>query len=459
MLREFTDRWAALVPEGKRVLLAVSGGVDSMCLLQLCIDAGLKDRITAVHCNFHLRGSESDGDWAFVRSFCEREGVQLRHRDFDTPGFSASRHISIEMAARELRYSYFAELCREEGFWATAVAHNANDNAETLILNLLRGTGLKGICGMADQTEVLGGKVIRPLLGFSRAQIEEYARGEGIVWREDSTNSDCSYSRNRVRGRIFPEMARINPSFLATLQADMRHFAQAAAAAQEYWAEARKRIELAPGQVCIEALRGEKLREYLLWRFVEPAGLSEDALASLSRLLFDETEGKTLSGKVFHGSRGRIETAPGRLLMLCGASACGTAAPELTVSELIVNGPGVCVILGRRLEIRVEDYAAGMERAGKGQMVADAAKLKFPLRLRGWREGDWMRPFGMCGRRKKLSDIFTGLGYSASQKAGAIAVELEGSHVALVTGYRIDDALRVDAATEKVLIFKVILEK
>ncbi len=449
MLREFTDRWHSLVPGGKRILLAVSGGVDSMCLLRLCIDAGLKENIAAVHCNFHLRGSESEGDEAFVRSFCGSEGIDLHHRDFDTLGRSASRHISVEMAARELRYSYFAQICREEGLWATAVAHNANDNAETLILNLLRGTGLKGICGMAEETEVLGGKVIRPLLGFSRARIEEYARGRGLLWREDSTNIDCSYSRNRVRGRIFPEMAQINPSFLSTLQSDMRHFAQAAGAADEYWAEARRRIELAPGEVGIEALRREKLREYLLWRFVEPAGLSEDALASLSRLLFSESEGRTLSGKLFYGSRGSVSTAPGRLLLLCEASTC-----EDPLSEMTVSSPGVYGILGQRIEIRTEDYVPGMERAG-GQLVADAAKLTFPLRVRSWRSGDWIRPFGMGGRRKKLSDIFTELGCSIPQKARAIAVELEGSHVALLMGYRIDDALRVDSSTEKVLVFRL----
>ena len=447
MLREFTDKWHSLVPEGERVLLAVSGGADSLCLLQLCLDAGLRESIAVAHCNFHLRGDESDADAAFVERFCADRGVKFHHSDFDTLGRSASNGISVEMAARELRYGYFADLCKAEGYYATAVAHNSNDNAETLILNLLRGTGLRGICGMAEDGEVLGGRVVRPLLGFSRAQIEEYVRSAGLVWREDCTNADCAYSRNRVRNRIFPEMAQVNPSFLATLNADMQHFAQAAAAADEYWAEARQRIEIAPCEVSVEALRAEKHREYLLWRFVEPAGLSADGIASLSRLVFSDSEGKTLSGKQFEGSNARVLTAPGRLVLSQGTFAGADSA--------VASGPGVYELLGKRVEIRLKDYVPGMERIGR-QLVADAAKISFPLRLRSWQSGDWICPFGMGGRRKKLSDVFTELGYSASQKACAVVVELDGSHAALVSGYRIDDALRVDSSTAKVLVFKVL---
>ena len=447
MLREFTDKWCRLVPEGEKILLAVSGGADSLCLLQLCLDAGLRENIAVAHCNFHLRSSESDGDEAFVERFCAERDVKFHHCDFDTLGRSASNGESIEMAARELRYGYFAGLCASEGYYATAVAHNSNDDAETLMLNLLRGTGLKGVCGMAEDGEVLGGRVIRPLLGFSRAQIEEYVRGKGLVWREDRTNADCAYSRNRIRNRIFPEMARINPSFLSTLRSDMQHFAQAAGVLDEYWTKSGKRIEIAPGEVSIEALRAESQREYLLWRFTEPAGLSEGVLDSLSRLLFSEDEGKTLSGKVFEGSNARVMTARGRLV-LSYDSPGGS-------SEIIADGPGEYELSGKRVEIRLEDYVPGMERIG-GQMVADAAKLSFPLRLRGWRSGDWICPFGMGGRRKKLSDVFTELGYSASQKSLAVVVELDGSHAALVSGYRIDEALRVSSSTTKVLVFRIL---
>lgn len=183
------------------------------------------------HCNFRLRGEESDGDEAFVRRWAARYGIRCHVRRFDTAAYAAGEGISIEMAARTLRYRWFGQLCREQGYEAVAVAHNANDNAETLVLNLLRGTGLKGILGMQERgflpVEEYGDiPLLRPLLKTEREEIAAFMEAEGIPFREDSTNAECHYKRNKVRNLVFPVFREINPSFVRVLNRDMERFAE-----------------------------------------------------------------------------------------------------------------------------------------------------------------------------------------------------------------------------------------
>ena len=254
------------------------------------------------HCNFGLRGEESDGDEAFVRSWCEKQGKLLHVRRFDTAGYASERGISIEMAARELRYGWFASLCAEYGYDELHVAHNANDNAETLILNLLRGTGSRGLRGMSASREFTEGvKIIRPLLGTTRAEIVDWMNGHGCTWREDSTNAESEYKRNRIRNDIFPLFEKINPSFLQTLGRDMEHFAQVDDIAEDYYRDAlREILTSVPDAVfpslSIPALLKLKHWEYVLWRVLEPYGLSKETFEKLLQLL---QSGRTISGKVF----------------------------------------------------------------------------------------------------------------------------------------------------------------
>ena len=181
-----------------RILLAVSGGIDSMYMLNRASELFPGASFAVANCNFSLRGEEADLDSQFVVNWCSEHGLQCFTRKFDTTEYAVRKGISIEMAARELRYAWFSELCSEEGFDAVAVAHNANDNAETLILNLLRGTGTKGIRGMS------GSRILRPLLGISREEIRRWMEGHGCSWREDSTNRDTAIARNKVRHVILP---------------------------------------------------------------------------------------------------------------------------------------------------------------------------------------------------------------------------------------------------------------
>ena len=285
----------------QRILLAVSGGIDSMYLANRAPDLFPGARFAVAHCNFALRGAESDGDEAFVRDWCAGRGLECFVRRFDTAGYAAAHGVSIEMAAREQRYAWFAELCREGGFEAVAVAHNADDNAETLILNLLRGTGTRGLRGMGDRDGI-----VRPLLDTTRAEIREWMDAHGCAWREDSTNADSTPKRNRIRNEVFPVFARINPSFIRTLGDDMERIARVDDIADAWFRSVRDGLTTEDGAVRIPAVLALEHWEYALWRLLEGAGLSGPTFGKLVALLRrykDEPRGTvTIGGKTFEGN-------------------------------------------------------------------------------------------------------------------------------------------------------------
>ena len=207
MLQEFQQyiNRCSLIAEGDKLVLALSGGIDSMVLADLLLKA--KVEFVAAHCNFHLRGHESDGDDWFVRKFAENRGIQCFVKHFETEKYAAKHGISIEMAARDLRYAWFEQLRQQLGYDKIAVAHHADDQAETFFINLLRGAGLNGLKGMKPQN----GVIIRPLLWASREQIRKYAVENHIVWREDHTNVESVYLRNRIRNQLLPVFDELQP--------------------------------------------------------------------------------------------------------------------------------------------------------------------------------------------------------------------------------------------------------
>ncbi len=477
-----------------KVLLAVSGGIDSMCMADMLCRAGGEYAIA--HCNFHLRGAESDADAEFVEKWAETHGVPFFRADFDTAAYASEHGISIEMAARELRYAWFARVAAQEGFDAVAVAHNANDNAETLILNLLRGTGLRGIRGMASDSSLPrehgpgncpapqdpphceqwvppsyvaeGGinfqdhapsgmvRLIRPLLGMTRAEIEAYAREHGVEYRVDSTNAENDAQRNRIRNEVFPEFAEINPSFVRTLNADMRHFAQADAIVDDYFRRAKVEILSEDGTISVDKLLGFKHWEYLFFRLAEPCGFSEKTLESMVALLYERAEGFpcTFAGKRFYSPTHVLETSSS------GMAIRPRDEKADSDSSVTVFGPGEYHFKGRTVSIGfIEPESLKQD---EGVLICDASALPFPFMLRGWQAGDWMRPFGMGGRAKKLSDIFTDRKMSLSDKESAIIVysasldDTGDGRVAAVVGLRMDEALRVREGSAKVLRISVL---
>lgn len=319
MIQKSFDRTiVGLVPEKETALLAVSGGIDSICLASLFLNSSAGRRFAVAHCNFHLRGEDSDSDEALVADWCGRNGVRYHKADFDTEQYASAHSVSIEMAARELRYDWFASLCKDNRYYGVAVAHNANDNAETLILNLLRGTGLRGITGMQVETvvpvtrdELSGVRLLRPMLSFSREQIEEYVAANSLEYHDDRTNAETVYKRNRIRHLVFPVFESLNPSFLTTFAREMNAFSEVQEIADDYFNSVRE-------SVCEPAGKDELLRvnavrlchlkhyKYVLYRLLEVYGFRDRLLEPVVRLL---ESGKTFSGKIFEAPGYELITA------------------------------------------------------------------------------------------------------------------------------------------------------
>lgn len=341
MIQKSFDRTiVGLVPEKETALLAVSGGIDSICLASLFLNSSAGRRFAVAHCNFHLRGEDSDSDEALVAAWCGRNGVRYHKADFDTEQYASSHNVSIEMAARELRYDWFASLCKDNGYYGVAVAHNANDNAETLILNLLRGTGLRGITGMQVETlvpvtrdELLGVRLLRPMLSFSRKQIEEYVAANSLEYHDDRTNAETVYKRNRIRHLVFPVFESLNPSFLTTFAREMNAFSEVQEIADDYYISVRDGVCEPAGKdelLRVNAVRLCHLKhyKYVLYRLLEAYGFRDRLLEPVVRLL---ESGKTFSGKVFEAPGYELITA-GECLIVRKAARVVSDSPA--VSEL-----------------------------------------------------------------------------------------------------------------------------
>lgn len=425
-----------------KILLAVSGGIDSMYMAEKAPELFPGASFAVAHCNFGLRGEESDGDEAFVRDWCSRKGFECIVKRFPTAEYAAEKGISIEMSARELRYAWFDSLCDERGFDRVAIAHNANDNAETLILNLLRGTGTRGMRGMGDH-----GRIVRPLLETSREQIEAWMLEHGLTWREDSSNASVGYKRNRIRHEVFPAFAQINPSFLKTIASGMKHFAQVDDIADEYFRSVVPEVVDHPGEgdaILLKPLKKLSHWQYVLFRLLEGYGLDEATFDSLVDLL---ESGRQIAGKTFEAPAWKIVASSDRLLPLPREA----ASPKGT---LTINSPGTYSFMGRNIRIDIYPRPEGMPlKRPSGELVADGSLLHLPLLLRPWEAGDRIRPLGLKGS-KKLSDLFVDLKWTLPQKENAIvavAPDAPEGHVAALLCERIDDAFRVTDSTKTIL--------
>ena len=442
-------------------LLAVSGGVDSMCLADLWVRAFGADSCALAHCNFNLRGEDSDADEALVTAWAGEHGVRIHKVFFETVQYASQNGVSIEMAARELRYRWFGDLCREHGYCAVAVAHHADDNAETLVLNMVRGAGLKGLTGMKsiaplpclsrhceERSDVA---ILRPLLTFTRKQIEGHVFAWKVPYREDKTNSSVEYRRNSVRHEVFPLFERMNPSYVRTLNREMAYLKDASDIVDQWCRSQLPHVivnQEAPSlTLSTNALLAIPQWRYLLYYILEPYGFNSAVLESLEALLLSD---RTVSGKRFE-SEEYVLSVERNMLVINKISV--QAQPFFTQ----VPTPGAYHAGGLRFMIEVLPWSVNMPlKQPSGTLIFDAAELTFPFVLRSWRNGDWMIPFGMRGK-KKLSDLFADLKYGSTEKNAAVVVvdckgdSAELQHVAALLPVRMDDRYKVTGSTKEII--------
>lgn len=462
-----------------RVLLAVSGGVDSMTMAEMASACPYIAKSAVAHCNFSLRGEESDGDEALVRKWAEEHSLPFYSIRFDTVGYAREKSLSVEMAARELRYAWFMDLLSKEGYDYVAVAHNMNDNAETLFLNLLRGTGIKGISGMKARS----GRILRPMLIFSRHEIESFASAHSVQYRNDSTNFSSEYKRNRIRNEVFPILGKINPSFLKTLVSDMDYFSEVSALADHAVEDASRAAALPVADIgspaCVAAysvtvLKNSRLPSYSLFAIASRYGFASAQCRDMEKVLYADDDGCP-TGKYFL-SRSHFALADrGRLLFypLCKVPVSlggGAVQDEIEAGAQDLSFR----FFSREFSLKflpvdsaeLPFNAAGprMERAGAGRygalsgvrlsavsLYADADKVRFPVKIRPWRPSDRMRPFGMKGW-KKLSDIFSDAKIPLVEKHTLPVIEDTSGAVVAVAGLKSSEDFRVTEKTRRVLV-------
>jgi tRNA(Ile)-lysidine synthase len=422
-----------LFGENDRVLLAVSGGIDSMVMSHLFINAGFTTGIA--HCNFSLRSDESDMDEELVRSFAAENNIQFFSKRFDTKTYAKEQGISIQMAARELRYNWFETVRREGGFDCIAVAHNLDDNIETLLINLTRGTGITGLTGMRPLSE----RIVRPLLFATRSRITEYCYINKIPYRDDQSNSETKYTRNKIRHLVIPVLKEINPSVEYTLNDTALKLAGTNEIATRYMDDLRKRISRVEADrviFSIDDLLPLSDNNTILYELFRPYGLTGYLTKDLANILHGRTGSQvfTQSHRLLK-NRTELIVSPvekNRLRSFEVDNVGGfSGIPFIVSADVITMEPG--------LKIKGEKHVA----------LIDFDTVRFPIVIRPWQRGDHFFPFGMSGR-KKLSDYFIDRKFPVTKKESTMVLESDGKIVWIV-GERLDNRFRIRQSTSKVI--------
>ncbi|MDR2425140.1 MAG: tRNA lysidine(34) synthetase TilS [Prevotellaceae bacterium] len=416
----------------QKYLLAVSGGIDSMVMAHLFANSEYKCAIA--HCNFRLRGAESDDDEQFVRNFADSNGRPFFSIRFDTEKYAAANGLSIQLAARELRYRWFEQIRAANGFDKIALAHNADDSIETFFINLLRGAGLNGLTGISAQTDVL----VRPLIDFSRKDIEAYAAANQLLFREDSSNASHKYLRNKIRHLALPLLDETSPAFrkqaakTMTRLTEANEFLKTEIAqfldANSFWKNGDLYISLA-------SLRKAHSPKIRLFYILEPYGFKGDMLVNIHNSIED-----AVSGKQFFSPSHLLLTDREYLIV----SPLAETPSAFTVNE---NTGIACKYFDLNCETLVRDSSFCLKyNSFIGEF--DHAKLKFPLVVRNVEHGDRFVPLGMNGT-KKLSDFLINLKLPQTEKRRQQVV-VSNNDIIWVVGLRPDNRFKVTEATKKI---------
>ena len=414
----------SFVLKGQRLLLAFSGGVDSCVLLDLCLKSRLRPALA--HCNFQLRGqaSKEDADW--IQNLALEKGLECHIQSFDTQAHALKKKVSIQMAARHLRYRWFDTLSNQYDYDLILVAHHADDALETFMINVMRGTGLKGLLGIPEQR----GKILRPMLFFSREEIMKYALENKIQWREDLSNAKTEYLRNALRHEVIPQWKKKDPNFDQQFQETLKHLGEAHDVLEDVIINFKKNNFIPQKQgfkISIDVLKGLSSLNYYLHALFAPYGFGN--LADLKQLMHSQ------SGKQLFSNTHR----------LVKDRACFLLTPiEASPSESHSIASGLITIdTPLRLLFTQEKT---FKKVDSKSLMLDKSKLKFPLILRKWKQSDYFYPNGLKGS-KKLSKYFKDEKYSLLEKEAQWLL-CSGDDIVWVVGKRADQRFLANADTK-----------
>ena len=430
-VRAYIDKHRLLSASDK-VLVGLSGGADSVALLSVLVKLGYT--CIALHCNFHLRGEESVRDEKFAQAFADKLHVPFYKIDFKTEQDAHENHLSIEMAARELRYAWFEDMRIRLQAQAIAVAHHRDDSIETLLMNLVRGSGIRGLVGIRPRNQY----VIRPLLGVSRKEILAWLEEQQYTYVTDSTNLSDAYTRNFIRLRVLPLLEEINPSVRQTLSRTADHLSAAETIYLSVLEKARQELWI-KDKLSIEKLMQYPSPETILYELLQPFGFSRQVASDVFRSLEGE------SGKVFYSDSYRLVKDREYLLL----SKREQILPITYTYPLEAGQWQAPFSFSFEMIQKDADFAF---QVSKDIAYFDADKLDSVLQLRRWQQGDWFIPFGMKGR-KKVSDYFSDHKFTLEQKENAWLL-YSGQSVIWLIGERSDNRFRVSADTKRILIVK-----
>lgn len=438
MLKQFKRYIATqkLFLRKEKILLAVSGGIDSVVMCELFYQAGLNFGIA--HCNFKLRGVESNGDEQSVKELAKKYEVPFFVNYFNTESYASDNGISIQMAARELRYKWFYEILNSENYHYIATAHHQNDQIETFFINLLRGTGLAGLHGILPKQN----QIIHPLLFTSREKIENFAKDNNLIYREDSSNSSDKYLRNAVRHHIIPQFKQLAGDFEKTMIDNIEKIRDTETVFLEMLELKRKelvKIENSKVLINIAALQQLNPLKIYLYHFLSPYNFKNETVESLINAISD------ISGKQFFSPTHRLLKDRENLIII-------ELTEEPISCELVYINPEVAYI-NEPLSIdfrQTTDSEIIKINPDKKFAYLDFDKLKFPLSIRKWKQGDFFYPYGMKGK-KKISDFFTDQKFSIIEKENTWLL-CSGDDIIWIIGWRIDDRYKLTNKSQKAYI-------
>lgn len=420
----------------KRVLLAVSGGADSAALAAVFYQAKLRFEIA--HCNFQLRGEEADNDEAFVRELAKKYNVPFHLIKFDTKIFAEEKKISIQQAARELRYEWFEKIRSEHKLDLIATAHHADDQAETILYQFIKGTGLRGLRGILAKRD----RIIRPLLFAKKTDILFFLKEHNLLFRTDSSNVENKYARNKIRLEIMPKILEINPNFSDTILAQSAIYEELELLYNRTILKQRERLFIEKGNefyIPILKLKKTTNAQTVLYEFLKDFGYNSEQVSSI----FDSLNG--ISGKQFFSPTHRVIKDRTHLILSEKRNISFTQIlleqNEIPTTLNLSNTTILCEIKNiQDVKIKADSHFAFL----------DFDTLEFPLRFRLWRPGDYFYPFGMKMKKKKVSKFFKELKLNIAEKEQIWIVE-SNQKIVWVAGQRIDERFKITNKTQRVL--------